>query len=93
MHPKAVVYREPRDKSGCAALVFPAGEEHEIAAVVSTVSFFPKPGPEEVFLLQETTLGIYVTTDDAFERFINTHLSLSLLFMWYKQEHSRVLFM
>ena len=60
MHPKAVVHREPQDESGCAVLAFPVGAEHEIAAVVSTMSLcFPKPGPEEVCLLQETILGMY----------------------------------
>lgn len=46
MHPKAVVFREPQDKSSCAELMFPAGEEHEVAALVSTISlFFPKSWP------------------------------------------------
>ena len=52
--------------------------------------FFPKHGPEEAFLLQESTMGIYVTTDDAFKHFLSVPLSLSLLLVRYKREHSRV---
>lgn len=76
MHPKALVYGGPQDKSSCA---FPAGEEREVAAVVSTIPFFQNLSQKRHFFFQETTLGIYATAGDAFERFINMHLSLLLL--------------